>query len=212
VRILGEELGRVDVRTLRSRIAMVSASLARAFRPDIDVIDVIVTGKDGALERWWGTYPTQTVERANQLLESTGLRNRSHSPFAVLSEGERQRVLIARALMGEPELLLLDEPAAGLDLGAREDLISLMEQVVQTSAISGFVLVTHHVEEIPRSMTHGMLLREGTLSAKGAIGDVMTPQGLSACFGVTVTVTESTGRLHARARQRPIHQSEGKNP
>lgn len=200
VSIFGGTLGRVDVRDLRPAIAMVSASLARLLRGDICVLDLVLSGADGALETWWGHYDESTRARAVALVERAGLVERMDAPFGVLSEGERQGALIARALMGEPRLLLLDEPAAGLDLGARERLLVLLESIASSSALDAMVLVTHHVEEIPRQMTHCALLRDGALVASGGIDSVLTVGGLRDCFGVDVELVTTDGRRAARAR------------
>jgi iron complex transport system ATP-binding protein len=199
VEVLGAQLGRVDVRSLRPRIALVSGSVTRQLRADVPARDVVVSGRHGALETWWHTYSAADWARADHLLEQGGVGSIAPRPFGVISEGERQQVLLARALMGDPELLLLDEPFAGLDLGARERLLTRLSAVVGDRASPPMVLVTHHCEEIPPGTTHGALLREGRLVAAGPLADVMTSELVSAAFGVAVQVGQDGRRWWSRA-------------
>jgi iron complex transport system ATP-binding protein len=201
VEILGSRLGRVDVRTLRPRIALVSGSVTRQLRADLSARDVVVSGRYGALETWWHTYTDEDWAEADRLLEETGFAAIGSRPFGVISEGERQHVLLARALMSRPELLLLDEPAAGLDLGARERLVSRLGVLAADPASPTMVLVTHHCEEIPRCFTHAGLVRQGALVAAGPLEDVVTSSLVSACFDVAVTVGQRDGRWWSRAEQ-----------
>jgi len=152
VEILGERLGQVDMRTLRRRIAVVSASVSRTLRPELPALDVVLTGRFAALETWWDEYTADDRARAGGLLAEAGFGapGFAERPFGLLSEGERQQVLLARALMASPELLLMDEPAAGLDLGARERLLTRLAGLAADPAVPPLVLVTHHLEEIPR--------------------------------------------------------------
>jgi iron complex transport system ATP-binding protein len=203
VDVLGSRLGKVDVRTIRSRVSLVSGSVIRQLRPDLLAREVVVTGRTGALEPWWHTYSPEDWAEADRLLESGGppgggapLGDR---PFGVISEGERQRVLLARALMGQPELLLLDEPAAGLDLGARERLVSHLARLAADPAVPPLVLVTHHAEEIPPGATHAALIRDGRLQAAGVLEAVLTSAAVSDCFGLEVTVGRDGGRWWSRA-------------
>jgi iron complex transport system ATP-binding protein len=200
VEILGARLGRVDVRTLRPRIALVSGSVTRSLRADLPARDVVVSGRDGALETWWHTYSAEDWARADQLLDEAGVGPVAPRPFGVISEGERQQVLLARALMARPELLLLDEPAAGLDLGARERLISRLGVLAEDPASPTMVLVTHHCEEIPRGFTHAGLVRQGRLITVGTLEEVVTSEHVSACFDVPVSVGRDDGRWWSRAR------------
>jgi iron complex transport system ATP-binding protein len=199
VEVLGARLGRVDVRTLRPRVALVSGAVTRQLRPDLAARDVVASGRHGALETWWDRYTVADWERADHLLERGGVGHVGDRAFGVISEGERQQVLLARALMADPELVLLDEPFAGLDLGARERLL------VQLSALAGdpesppLVLVTHHCEEIPPHFTHGGLLRRGRLVAAGPLRDVITSERVSDCFDVAVAVGCTDGRWWSRA-------------
>jgi iron complex transport system ATP-binding protein len=199
VDILGSRLGRVDVRTLRPRISLVSGSVTRQLRPDLPARDVVVSGRHGALETWWHTYTDAEWGQADRLLEEAGLGAIAARPFGVISEGERQHVLLARALMARPELLLLDEPAAGLDLGARERLVARLGALAADPTSPPTVLVTHHCEEIPRGFTHAGLVRQGTLMAVGPLEDVVCSSLVSACFDVPVIVGQSEGRWWSRA-------------
>jgi iron complex transport system ATP-binding protein len=199
VEILGARLGRVDVRTLRPRISLVSGSVIRQLRADLPARDVVVSGRYGALETWWHTYSDADWARADRLLEEAGCAAIRSRPFGVISEGERQHVLLARALMRGPELLLLDEPAAGLDLGARERLVSRLGLLAADPESPTTVLVTHHCEEIPRAFTHAGLMRGGKLMASGPLHEVLTSSRVSACFDVAVTVGQRDGRWWSRA-------------
>ncbi len=199
VEVLGARLGRVDVRTLRPRVALVSGAVTRQLRPDLAARDVVVTGLHGALETWWNRYTGTDWDKANRLLASGGVGEIADRPFGVISEGERQQVLLARALMGAPELLLLDEPFAGLDLGARERLLARLVTLASDPDSPPIVLVTHHCEEIPPGFTHGGLVRRGLLLAAGPLHDVITSQRVSACFGVPVAVGHTAGRWWSRA-------------
>jgi iron complex transport system ATP-binding protein len=200
VEVLGCRLGAVDVRTLRPRIALVSGAVTRQLRPDLPARDVVVSGRHGALETWWHAYSEDDWARADQLLAQGGVGPIANRPFGVISEGERQQVLLARALMGEPELLLLDEPFAGLDLGARERLLVRLASVASDAGSPPLVLVTHHCEEIPPGITHAGLLSGGRLLAAGRLTDVLTSELVSTAFGVSVTVGCDDGRWWSRAR------------
>ena len=200
VEILGSRLGRVDVRTLRPRIALVSGSVTRQLRADLPARDVVVSGRHGALETWWHAYSDEDWAEADRLLDEAGFASIASRPFGVISEGERQHVLLARARsMSHPELLLLDEPAAGLDLGARERLVSRLGALAADAGSPPMVLVTHHCEEIPRGFTHAGLVRQGRLMAAGPLEDVITSALVSTCFDVAVTVGQRDGRWWSRA-------------
>lgn len=199
VEILGSRLGKVDVRTLRPRISLVSGSVTRQLRADLPARDVVVSGRHGALETWWHAYSPEDWARADRLLEEAGVPAIGSRPFGVISEGERQHVLLARALMSGPELILLDEPAAGLDLGARERLVSRLGVLAADPTSPTMILVTHHCEEIPRAFTHAGLMRQGRLIASGSLEKVLTSSQVSACFDVAVTVGQRDGRWFSRA-------------
>jgi iron complex transport system ATP-binding protein len=194
VEVLGERLGRTDVRRLRPRIGHVSHRVADALRGDATVLDTVLTGRDATLVTWWQRFDDGDVARAHRLLTSIGCEGLASRSLDTCSLGG-QRVLIARALFGEHELLLFDEPAAGLDLPARERLLEAMTAVTETTK----VLATHHLEEIPPTTTHAALLREGRVVAAGQIGDVLLDGRLSECFGLSIVVDRDGGRWRARA-------------
>jgi iron complex transport system ATP-binding protein len=199
VEVLGARYGRTDARALRTRVALVSQAILRSLRPTLSAHDVVLTGRHAALEPWWHHYGPDDHAHADQLLAESGLRRISDQEFGVLSEGERQQVLLARALMGEPELLLLDEPAAGLDLGARERLVARIATLAAAPDTVPLVLVTHHVEEIPPGITHVALLRGGRIVRAGPATGVLISAAVSACFDVAVTVERTGDRWSARA-------------
>ena len=197
VEILGELLGRVDMRELRRRITVVSASVGRSLSPAQPALDVVLTGRHAALETWWHDYTVLDADRTRELLEGAGLGGSEDRAFGLLSEGERQQVLLARALMSEPELLLLDEPAAGLDLAARERLVSRLSALAEDPVTPPMVLVTHHTEEIPPGMSHAALMRGGRVVKSGPVNEVLTYNDLSACFGVRVHIERLGNRWFA---------------
>jgi iron complex transport system ATP-binding protein len=200
VEVLGERLGRVDVFELRTRIGLSSAALGLRVPTDEAVRDVVISAGYAVVGRWRERYDPLDADRADELLGALGLRGLAARPYGTLSEGERKRALIARALMTDPELLLLDEPAAGLDLGGREDLVARLSTLANDADAPASVLVTHHVEEIPPGYSHGLLLRSGKVVAAGLLDDVLTDENLSATFGLPLEVTSADGRFTARAR------------
>ncbi|MGH8860531.1 MAG: ABC transporter ATP-binding protein [Jatrophihabitantaceae bacterium] len=197
--VLGERLGRVDVFELRPRIGIAAAALAERIPGAEVVTDVVVSAGYSVLGRWREAYGRLDVRRAVKLLDRFGVAHLAERRFGTLSEGERKRVQIARALMTDPELLLLDEPAAGMDLGGREDLIHRLTKFAADPDAPASVLVTHHVEEIPPGISHVMLLREGIVVASGLARQVLTDENLSATFGLPIHVWRRSGRWHARA-------------
>jgi iron complex transport system ATP-binding protein len=199
VDIVGNRLGRVDVRRLRERIGLVSASIAKMVVPTINAIDVVVSARNGALEPWWHAYEGDEWELARKLLDEAGFGRIAERPFGVLSEGERQQVLLARSLMNEPALLLLDEPAAGLDVGGRERLVGRLGRLAHDPAAPPTVLITHHVEEIPVGFTHVLLLRDGRVVTAGPVEDHLTAANLSDTFGLRLLVERFGGRWSCRA-------------
>ena len=200
--ILDEVLGTVDVFELRPRIGITSAALAERIPRPERVHDVVVSASYGVVGRWRETYDDLDHERAGQLLTEVGAIHLVDRTFGTLSEGERKRVQIARALMADPELLLLDEPAAGLDLGGREDLVSTLSVLAADPDSPATVLVSHHVEEIPPGFTHALLLRKGSVVAAGPIDEVITAGTLSSTFGMPLVLNQEDGRYHARRRTR----------
>ena len=202
VGILGEVLGAVDVFELRPRIGLTSALLADRIPRSEAVRDVVVSASYGVIGRWREHYDDLDHARAAELLTEVGAGHLAARTFGTLSEGERKRVQIARALMTDPELLLLDEPAAGLDLGGREDLVSTLSVLATDGLSPATVLVSHHVEEIPEGFTHALLLRQGSVVAAGPIEEVLTDQIVSAAFGMPLQLAHADGRWTARRRTR----------
>jgi iron complex transport system ATP-binding protein len=200
--ILGEVLGTVDVFELRPRIGLTSAALAERIPRHERVGDVVVSASYGVVGRWRERYDESDHTRARSLMSELGVGRLADRTFGTLSEGERKRVQIARALMTDPELLILDEPAAGLDLGGREDLVSTLAVLAMDEAAPAVVLVSHHVEEIPPGFTHVLMLREGRVTASGPLERVMTEQNLSATFGMPLVLQYEAGRWSARRRLR----------
>ncbi|MGH3364335.1 MAG: ABC transporter ATP-binding protein [Nocardioidaceae bacterium] len=200
--ILGEVLGTVDVFDLRPRIGLTSAALAERIPRHEKVHDVVVSASYSVLGRWREHYDELDHDRARDLLVEVGAGHLMERTFGTLSEGERKRVQIARALMTDPELLLLDEPAAGLDLGGREDLVSTLTVLAMDEMSPATVLVSHHVEEIPPGFTHAMLLRKGRIVASGPMEEVLTAEIISATFGMPLQLTHEDGRWAARRRVR----------
>ncbi len=199
VDLLGERFGRTDLGELRTRVGLSSSALADRVPPRERAIDVVVTASYGVLGRWSERYDDGDVIRAHSLLARMGLRSFADRRFGTLSEGERKRVLLARALMTDPELLLLDEPAAGLDLGAREALLRLLSRLATGRDSPPTVLVTHHVEEVPVGTTHALLLARGRNLASGPVREVLTGPLLSRAFGLPLVVEEHDARFTARA-------------
>jgi iron complex transport system ATP-binding protein len=199
VEVLGERLGDVNVFDLRPRIGLTSTAIAERVPSGEKVIDLVLTASYGILGRWKEEYESADVTRAVELLDALGCAHLIRRRFATLSEGERKRVQIARAMMPDPEMLLLDEPAAGLDLGGREDLLRRLSVLARDPKAPMMVLVTHHVEEVPDGFTHAMLLRRGSVLAAGPIADVFTARNLSRCFGVPLEIERHEARWRAWA-------------
>ncbi|MBM0228378.1 ABC transporter ATP-binding protein [Micromonospora sp. ATA51] len=197
--VLGERIGRTDVNELRMRIGLSTAALAERVPAEERVSDVVVTAAWSVVGRWREGYDRTDEARARALLGQLGIGHLADRAYGTLSEGERKRVQIARALMTDPELLLLDEPAAGLDLGGREDLVARLAELAYDPDAPALVLVTHHVEEIPPGFTHALLLREGGVVAQGLLADTLTADNLSKTFGLPLVVERSADRWTARA-------------
>lgn len=204
--VLGERLGRVDTTELRARVGLSSSSLAQRIPGQEMVRDLVISAGYAVLGRWRERYEDVDHNRAVDLLESLGAEHLADRTYGTLSEGERKRVLIARALMTDPELLLLDEPAAGLDLGGREELVARLGDLAADPDAPAIVLVTHHVEEIPVGFSHCLLLAEGRAVAAGLLADVLTAENLSAAFGQSISLDVIDGRYFARrTRTRAAH-------
>lgn len=199
VALLGESMGAVDVFELRPRIGVTSTALADRIPRGESVGNVVVSASYAVIGRWREAYDVMDLQRAAHLMEQLQVGHLSRRTFGTLSEGERKRVQIARALMTDPELLLLDEPAAGLDVAGREQLLATLSDLATDPMSPAMVLVTHHLEEIPAGMTHALLLAEGGAVAAGPIRDILTSDLLSRTFGLPLEVTEQSGRWTARA-------------
>lgn len=199
VQILGETLGRVDVFELRTRIGLTSSKLVEQLPADELVIDVVLTAAYAMYGRWQEKYDLWDESRAMALLTALGVRELGNREFGSLSDGEKKRVQIARSLMADPELLLLDEPASSLDLGGREDLLKRIEAFASDPLAPATVIVTHHIEEIPAGTTHALLLKEGKVIAQGVIESVITDANLSVAYGLPISVQSQNGRFFARA-------------
>ena len=198
VDVLGERLGRTDVRTLRRRIGYASSALAAQLRPDLSAVDVVKTARYAALEPWWHRYDDRDMVRATQCLGRMGVGDLGDRTYGTLSSGEQQRVLLARTLMNDPAVVLLDEPAAGLDISGREQLVGALADLAADRAAPPFVLVTHHVDEVPQGMTHALLLRDGRAIAQGPIDDALSSESMSECFGLPLVLERRVdGRLSA---------------
>jgi iron complex transport system ATP-binding protein len=200
VRVLGETLGEADVRTLRTRVGLASSSLAAQFRPALSALEIVMMARYGALEPWWHHYDDADRAHAHAQLERVGIAAFAERELGTLSSGEQQRVLLARTLMTDPGLLLLDEPTAGLDLGGREELVASLAALASDLTSPPTVLVTHHVDEIPPGFTHVLLMRDGRALAAGPLDETLTAARLSACFGLDLVLERRGDRYGAWAR------------
>jgi iron complex transport system ATP-binding protein len=198
--VLGEVLGAVDVFELRPRIGLTSAAIAERIPRQERVHDVVVSASYSVIGRWREEYDELDHQRASELMAELGVGRLADRTFGTLSEGERKRVQIARALMTDPELLILDEPAAGLDLGGREDLVRRLGMLAADLDAPAMVLVTHHVEEVPPHFTDVLLVRDGRVVAQGPIEITLTAANLEATFGLPLELEVRGDRYAARAR------------
>ena len=200
VSLLGQQLGKVDVFELRTRIGVCGSMKHEQIPADESVKDVVVTAAYAVLGRWNEAYDLWDESRASALLMTFGVRQLADRLYGTLSDGEKKRVQIARALMIDPELLLLDEPTAGLDLGGREDLLTRFANFANDFRAPVTVTVTHHIEEIPTGTTHALLLKDGKIAVSGPVSEVITSEHISAVFGLNIMVESANGRFFARAK------------
>ena len=201
VTLLGATLGQTDVRSLRLRIGITSAALAAMMQPKLTVEQIVVAGRHAALSHWWHNYEYSDWRQARRCLERVNCLPLADQNFGTLSSGERQRVLLARALMCDPGLLVLDEPNAGLDLPGREQLVQTLADLAANPTAPPIILVSHHVDEIPPGFTHALLLAAGKVTTSGPIEDVLTATHLSRCFGLGIEIERRGGRWRAWASQ-----------
>ena len=201
--VMGEQLGRTDMRDLRSMIGVSSAALGNRIPSDETVGDLVVSAGYAVLGRWREEYEEIDFEQAHEILDLVGAYHLIDRRWGTLSEGERKRVLVARALMTNPELLILDEPGAGMDLGGREDLVGYLGDLALDPDAPAIVMITHHVEEIPFGFTHAMLLDDGEVVAQGLIDSVLTSDNLSKAFHQPIEVSRIGDRYFARRTRRP---------
>ena len=199
--VLGHRLGQTDVRELRKHLGFTSTAIVKMLNSNLAASDVVVTGRTAALAPYWHTYTDADREKAQHLLERFRSGHLLNSAFGSLSSGEQQRVLLARTLMADPALLILDEPTAGLDLGGREDLVALLARLATESSGPAMMMVTHHVDEIPPGFNNVLLLRKGRLLASGKAEDMLTANRLSECFGLTLHVEKRNGRWSSWAAE-----------
>ena len=200
VTVLDRTLGKVDIFELRNRIGFASTATARRIPAGGTVRDLVLTAAYGVEGRWNEAYDDLDVRQAERILREWDLADFADQPFGTLSDGERKRAMIARAVMTDPELLLLDEPSASLDLGARERLLQLLSGYAQSPTSPAMVMVTHHVEEIPPGFTHVLLLREGLVQASGPLAETLTAEALGDTFGMAFELSLRDGRYAAVAR------------
>jgi iron complex transport system ATP-binding protein len=197
VEVLGETIGTVDARELRRRVGYAGSGLEAAIDPSLPALDVVVTARHAALGPWWHEFTDADRDRARALLHAIGAGELESHAFGTLSTGERRRVQIARALMPDPDLLILDEPGSSLDLGARETLVRDLGRLAAGAEPRGLVLVTHHVEEIPPGFGHALVLGGGRAVAAGPIAEALSAEALSRAFGLPISVARTDGRYRA---------------
>lgn len=200
VEALGHRLGRVDVRELRAHIGLVSS--AQKVPQDATGHTVVLTGHTGTVQPLWRKYDAEVRERAHALLAELEIKELADRPYGVCSGGQRARILVARALMAAPSLLLLDEPFNALDLPSREDLIDAMHRLALTRTGLATITVTHHLEELSPAIGHVLLLKEGRVLTVGPAPEVLTGDRMTECFGRPIDVSRHEGRWLARSGRR----------
>ncbi|MEN9714724.1 MAG: hypothetical protein RJA35_191 [Actinomycetota bacterium] len=199
--VLGEDFGHVDLQELRPRIGFASSALASRIPVTETVLDTVMTASHGVVGRWTEKYDSVDERRALRVLSEWDLGDFAKRTFGSLSDGEKKRAQIARAVMPDPELLLLDEPVASLDLAAREQTVTLIGNYAQSPYAPAIVMVTHHLEEIPAGFTHAMILVDGHVFAAGEINHVLNSDNVSEAFGIGIDISMVEGRYQARARR-----------
>lgn len=200
VHILGNQLGRVDITQLRTRIGFAGTQAARRIPNDETVADAVLTAVWGVSGRWREQYEEIDLKRMRRVLAEWELSDLADRKFGTLSDGERKRTQIARAVISDPELLLLDEPSSSLDLGAREQFLELLTGFALSESAPAMIIITHHVEEIPRGFTHALLLKNGQIMDAGPIAETITSETLSALYDRQLVLTEDAGRFWARSK------------
>ena len=199
VTVLGARVGAVDLRMLRSRVGVVSHAVADRLPPTATALEIVLTGRRGVLAPWWTTPDEADPVRGQRILAALGCGSLAGQTFGSCSQGERQRVLLARSLFVEHPLLLLDEPGAGVDLPGREALVLALTALARSQDPPTTVHVSHNLEELPPTTSHALLLRAGEVVAHGPVDEVLTEQSMERCFGLAIRVTKEDGRWAARA-------------
>ena len=198
--ILGKTLGEVNVFELRTRIGFASNALTDHIPNSEKVLDAVMTASYGITGRWNEEYEELDIRRARRVLSEWGLESFEDRAFGTLSDGEKKRVQIARSVMTDPELMLMDEPVASLDMAAREQTVQLLGEYAKSPTAPAMVVVTHHIEEIPQGFTHALLISQGKIHSQGPIQEVLTSEKISDCFGYEMTVLSNQGRYTARSK------------
>tara|TARA_B100001778_G_scaffold167640_1_gene137857 strand:+ start:72 stop:860 length:789 start_codon:yes stop_codon:yes gene_type:complete len=199
INVLGHTLGKSDMRKIKHLIGFTGHGVSELLRPDLLAEDVVMTAKFGALEPWWHTYTEEDRSKAREHMETLGIGNLIKRRFGNLSSGEKQRTILARSLMSDPKILLLDEPASGLDLPGREDLMHSLSSLISDDLAPPVVMVTHHVEEIPKGFSHVLFMKEGSCMESGTIAETLSGGNLSKCFGMNLELHTFNGRWSAQA-------------
>ena len=193
--VLGHRIGTFDVRDLRTRMGFISQALVRQLPRRTKVLDLVAMGAEAKFIRMAEVWSDEMITQARAMIAAVGCSHREQDVMETLSAGEQQRVMIARGLMARPDLLLLDEPSAGLDVGGRELLVATLTNAAQADAVGAIVFVTHHMEEIPAGFTHALLLKDGRIFANGPLEEVVETQTLSACFSTPLIVERVRDRF-----------------